>query len=111
MDIPQLAAVLDSQLALIEPSITASGCYVYPGAATLKDGTFLNCVYFATTSAYHRVYGSDHPSSNPSALWISPRDVASIRQSPARLPAKFANEIYRAGESGMGYYMFTVQFS
>jgi len=38
-------------------------------------------------------------------------DVASLIASPSRLPAKFANELYKAGESGMGYTVFTVVFS
>ena len=37
-------------------------------------------------------------------------DVASIAESPSRLPARFANELYAAGESGMGYTVFTVVF-
>jgi len=110
MDVPQLGAVFDSQLSVIEPSVRG-GCYVYPGAAILKDGTFLNCVYFATMSTYRRLFGLDHPSASPVSKWLSPQDIASIHQSSARLPAKFAREIYQAGESGMGYYMFTVKFS
>jgi hypothetical protein len=43
-------------------------------------------------------------------LWVSPDDVASIEESPVRLPARFANEIYAAGESGMGSFCFTVLF-
>jgi len=36
--------------------------------------------------------------------------VASLSESPFRLPAPFANELYEAGESGMGYTIFTVEF-
>ena len=38
-------------------------------------------------------------------------DVVEVQESPTRLPAKFANEIYRSGESGMGYTTFTVVFA
>jgi hypothetical protein len=38
-------------------------------------------------------------------------DVVSISESPLRLPVRFANELYRAGESGMGYCLFTLVFS
>jgi hypothetical protein len=38
-------------------------------------------------------------------------DVASISESPFRLPVVFANELYRAGESGMGYSAFTLVFA
>ena len=37
-------------------------------------------------------------------------NIASVEDSPTRLPAVFANELYRAGESGMGYCLFTVIF-
>jgi hypothetical protein len=42
---------------------------------------------------------------------IQIEDVASVSESPLRLPVAFANELYRAGESGMGYSIFTVVFS
>lgn len=38
-------------------------------------------------------------------------EVANVCVSPARLPAKFANQIYQAGESHYGSYMFTLVFS
>jgi hypothetical protein len=38
-------------------------------------------------------------------------DVSEIEESPSRLPAKIANKIYEAGESGMGYCVFTLVFS
>ena len=41
---------------------------------------------------------------------IDVNTVVSIAESPHRLPAKFANELYAAGESGMGYTIFTVEF-
>jgi len=37
-------------------------------------------------------------------------DVISIFESPSRLPAAFANQVYAAGEFGMGYSVFTVIF-
>jgi hypothetical protein len=37
--------------------------------------------------------------------------VAEVRDSPTRLPARFANELYQQGETGMGYTIFTVVFS
>jgi len=107
---PELGAVLQSQLALIEPSVTLFGDYAFPCAAMLKDGTLLNCVYFVPATVFRRRSGSDRPS-GPGVLWVSLQDVASIHQSPARLPARFANELYKTGESGMDYYVFTVQFS
>jgi len=37
--------------------------------------------------------------------------VAQVPDSSSRLPARLANEIYRNGESGMGYTIFTVVFA
>ena len=44
-------------------------------------------------------------------LWNSADDLFSIKDSPSRLPVRFANELYRAGETGMGYLLFTIVFS
>ncbi|MGH6932052.1 MAG: hypothetical protein ACREEE_06405 [Dongiaceae bacterium] len=38
-------------------------------------------------------------------------NVAAISDSPFRLPPEIANHLYRAGETGMGYYMFKLLFS
>jgi hypothetical protein len=42
---------------------------------------------------------------------IRMEDVAEVRDSPTRLAARFANELYQQGESGMGYTVFTIVFS
>ena len=34
-----------------------------------------------------------------------------LAESPRRLPAQFANKLYKSGESGMGYTIFTVIFA
>ncbi len=34
--------------------------------------------------------------------------VAAVRESLYRLPAALANKLYESGETGMGYYVFTV---
>jgi hypothetical protein len=42
---------------------------------------------------------------------ISVNEVANLSESPYRLPPGLADELYRAGESGMGYCIFTLVFS
>jgi hypothetical protein len=42
---------------------------------------------------------------------VNIKDVVKVENSPTRLPARFANQIYDHGESGMGYTIFTVVFS
>jgi hypothetical protein len=37
-------------------------------------------------------------------------DVATLAESPFRLPVALADQLYRAGESGMGYSAFTLVF-
>jgi len=50
------------------------------------------------------------PNSDPGKSEVLVSNLASIVESPSRLPAPFANELYKAGESGMGYTVFTVVF-
>ena len=38
-------------------------------------------------------------------------DVCDIAASTSRLPANFAEELYRHGESGMGYTLFEIEFT
>lgn len=42
--------------------------------------------------------------------WISPEVIDSVEESPFAIPAKIAQKIYDAGESGMGYQVFTLIF-
>jgi hypothetical protein len=42
--------------------------------------------------------------------WLSINDVIHVAESPSRLPAEMANQIYRHGETVMGYTIFTVVF-
>ncbi len=56
----------------------------------------------------HHLRHWGHPPSQNQTVQVS--EVAEIFESPHRLPAPFARKIYRAGESGMGYCVFTVVF-
>src|SRR4051794_35174533 len=40
--------------------------------------------------------------------WIHPDEVAEVRPSIERMPAPLAKKLYSAGESGMGYEIFTM---
>lgn len=100
----QLVTALNSALHLelmaIEP-VLHNGKPRYPCAVTLQDGRFLECVYLVPYSSLS-FGGSD---------WIPTGEIASIHQSPARLAGRFASEIRAYGESGNGYYTFTLLFS
>ena len=77
---------------------------------TLHDGQTLDRVYIVAEAPYIRMWGV-YPEDDRGKKWIRIEDVASIAESPTRLPAKIANRLYEAGESGMGYTIFTVGFS
>jgi hypothetical protein len=108
----ELISDVRRELDLIEPSVTTYGIQLYPCSARLRDDTVLKCVYFVDAAAFRRFWGRDRPEDVPGGKQsISPSQVVSIKESPLRLPARFANEIYRAGESGMGYFDFCLVFS
>lgn len=52
-----------------------------------------------------------YPEDDRGKRFVRIEDVLKVEDSPTRLPAQFANEIYKHGESGMGYTIFTVVFS
>lgn len=45
---------------------------------------------------------------SPPAEELDLTSIAAIEPCPDRLPAKWANHIYAAGETGMGYYLFSL---
>jgi hypothetical protein len=75
----------------------------------LKDGSSLDRVYIVDAQPWFEQWGV-WPEQDSAKFSLSIRDVARILDSPSRLPARFANQIYEAGESGMGYTIFTVKF-
>lgn len=82
----------------------------YPCRVTLKSGESIDRVYVAPEEPYFYYWGV-YPEDDPAKRWIRIEDVVEVQDSPTRLPARFANEIYRQGESGMGYSIFAVVFS
>ena len=66
--------------------------------------------YIVAEKPYVKYWGV-YPENDRGKRWIRMEDIAEITESPTRLPAQFANEIYRNGESGMGYTIFTVVFA
>jgi hypothetical protein len=95
-------------LKTIEPSRHGELVY-YPCRAVLKSGEASDTVYIVAEKPYMKHWGV-YPENDPGKRWIRLEDIAEVRESPIRPPAPFANEIYRNGESGMGYTIFTVVF-
>ena len=107
---PKLSPHLREQLDAITPSIVPIvGLKYYPCLVTLHDGTSLDRVYLVSQAPWIELWGI-YPSSDPGKSEVLVSDLASIVESPSRLPAPFANELYKAGESGMGHTVFTVVF-
>lgn len=89
------------QLKAIEPS-DAGACARhqknYPCRLILKDG---HIIERAICVEEHRGFETD--------AWIHPNTVARIESTKERLPARFASQLYAAGESGMGYVLFELE--
>jgi hypothetical protein len=74
------------------------------------NGEILDTVYIEPEKPYLKMWGVC-PENDKGKRWVRIEDITEVEDSPARLPARFANEIYRQGESGMGYTIFTVVFA
>jgi hypothetical protein len=96
------------ELGAIEPSEKGPRVQLRPCSARLHDGTFSECVYFITANAAERLFGFGGGLERPC---IPLEQVASVAESPKRLPASFANQIYRAAETHNSCYLFTLVFS
>jgi hypothetical protein len=87
---------LTAALRAIEPS----RCYaevLRPCTLILRDGS---TVVRALASEEARGFQTDG--------WIHPDEVAEVRLCRYRMPAHLASRLYAAGESGMGYEIFTL---
>jgi hypothetical protein len=98
---PALTKELAQQLADVEPSRDQSREY-RPCRVTLRDGRVLDRVYIGDATQFRNGRG------DPRLETVPLEEVVRIEESPVRLPARFANKLYAAGESGMGYVVFTV---
>jgi hypothetical protein len=102
---PTLSPRLARQLS----AVPASGGIYHPCSVVLNDGTVKDRVYVVAAAPWFRDWGI-WPEDDRGKRSVDIRTVASINDSPSRLPARFADELYKAGESGMGYTIFTVRF-
>ena len=112
MQMPRYASLPDpirTRLSGIEPSRDGELVY-YPVLAVLKSGEVLDTVYIVPEKPYMK-HWRVYPEDDRGKRWVRIEDVVEVDDSPTRLPAHFANEIYRQGESGMGYTIFTVIFA
>jgi phage-related protein len=94
----------------IEPTEIRPDVLIYPASATTRDRRILECVCFVERKNFSKVFLYKSPEETPGVQWIAADQIESVLESTARLPARFANQIYQAGEAGMGYYLFTLAF-
>jgi hypothetical protein len=102
---PLLPRPIRESLLAIEPTQDGELTY-FPCSVTLTNGAVLDTVYFMPERPVMKLW---EPFVQQRLIRL--QDVAAVRDSPSRLPARFANELYGQGESGMGYTIFTVVFS
>lgn len=105
----RLPPFLKQQLAAIEPSHGGPIEY-FPCDVVLTDGRGIDRVFLVSESQYIKVWGI-YPEQDRAKRAIDLHEVASVADSRSRLPAKFADKLYKQGESGMGYYKFFVLFT
>lgn len=106
---PPLSSELCEQLRRVPASHDGSMEY-RPCAITLRSGVELPCVYVVDSKRYIQAWGV-WPEDDRAKRSVPIGSVLKIEDSPNRLPAHLADELYRAGESGMGYTVFTVEFA
>src|SRR6516225_971588 len=103
---PKIDAELRAQLARI-PAAGDYGLQYSPCDVRLKNGRQVSRVYVVPEDQYIKVWGV-WPEDDSGKRSISIDDVTEISESADRLPVKLAAKVYAAGESGMGYCIFTV---
>ena len=86
------------------------GMRYYPCQVTLTDGRKFDRVYIVEKEPYIKHWGV-YPEDDRGKSSVLIEGVADFEESPSRLPPVHANKLYKAGESGMGYTIFTVVFN
>lgn len=101
-DVPPLTANQRAQLDLVmsppHGAFDQRACQV-----TLASGVVLDRVYIASVGDFIENWGWD-----AGREYVSIADVTRIAPSPLALAPDIAGKIYAAGESGMGYFIYTL---
>ena len=98
-----LASIL-AQVRGIAPSHDGDIAY-FPCSVQLCDTSSRARVTIVDADAFARHWGV-----LPDRSVVDARDVVLVAATPHRLPAPFADVLYKAGESGMGYCVFALRF-
>jgi hypothetical protein len=95
----RLPSHLADQLSRV-PKSSDGYCEYAPCRVTLRSGDVLDRVYIVERAAFRRMWRETEAT-------VLVDDIDRIEDSPVRLPVRWANVLYEAGESGMGYTLFT----
>jgi hypothetical protein len=107
---PRLSKDAAAHLANIEPSMDRDLHY-YPCAIELLEGASHDFVYLVEARSWLEHWGPPpYRPEDPNRAVLDVSKIISLRESPNRLPVSMANKLYEAGETGMGYTIFTVVF-
>ena len=101
-----ISDTLKEQLMRVEPSVDMHMEF-RPCKVTLKNGEIFERVYVCESNSYIKIWGV-WPEDDRGKRFILIQNVADIEESKVRMPVRFANQMYEAGESGMGYCIFTL---
>ena len=104
-----VSADLYRQIQKILPSGDGRQESYRPARVVLRDGKQLDYVCMIEASSYIQTWGV-WPEDDSGKEQVSFDDIVSIEESSSRLPPAIANKLYKAGESGMGYCIFTLVF-
>lgn len=83
----------------VEPS-ECNGRAMRPCTLVLKDGRQID-----------RVICMEEARPFHEGDWVHPAEIQGLAESPYRLPARLAEKLYDFGESGPGYYAFTIDLT
>jgi hypothetical protein len=105
------SAVPDKLRVQLDPIPTSGdGSLAYrPCDVILNDGRQIERVYVMPEEPYIWIWGV-WPEDDKEKNTLRIDDIATVKESRHRLPVRFANKLYAAGESGMGFTIFTVVF-
>ena len=95
---------LYAKLREITPSHDGTMSY-RPCRVQLRRGHWLPHVYVVPAADFQRRWGV-----NAGRRYVAMSEVIDLEESADRLPARYADILYKAGESGMGYCLFRVVF-
>lgn len=102
---PRLREEFRKKLKLITPTQSI----YFPVIVTLSGGDRRDAVYLCPAIPWFEMWGV-WPEDDAAKSSLPLEEIEDFEESPSRLPPEFAEALYTAGESGMGYHVFQAHF-